>query len=1196
MTGWNFWIDRGGTFTDVVGQSPAGEIRTAKVLSENPGRYRDAAVAGIRDLLGIGPDAPIPAASISEVKMGTTVATNALLTRTGARTLLIVDDGFRDLLLIGNQTRKKLFDLAIFKSPPPFEAVEEIGGRIGRNGDLVAPMDLDDLRVKLALHKAAGIEACAVALMHAWKYPEQERAVAAVIAEFGFDHVALSHEVSPLAGLLARAQTSLLDAYLSPVLQRYVEQVRGELPDVKVRFMRSDGGLCDAGIFRGKDAILSGPAGGIVGAARVAEKEGFAKIIGFDMGGTSTDVALSAGTYERSLESEIDGIEVRVPTMDIHTVAAGGGSILHFDGSRLTVGPDSAGAFPGPASYRHGGPLTVTDANLLLGRLSVDHFPAVFGPDGNQTLDRNIVAQKFAALADVISESTRRAWSPADVASGFLDIANDHMSAAIKRVSLEKGHDCAEFAIVSYGGAGGQHACKVAEKLGMDTVYVHPLSGVLSAYGMGLADQAAIRFRAVETALDAVDDAGIASEIDALADAAHQELQGDVPAEAALEKIATCTLRYAGTDTSLSVRHGTKDEMVRDFDTAHRERFGFSTPERRLIIESLTVELRAPGRQADSFALSASLGVPKAIGSASWSGEAVPVYDRNSIGPDRPIFGPAVVSEKTSTIIIDADWSARGTVTGGLVLSRTERSAARRQADTGSADPVLLELYNSRLMAIAERMGVVLRNTASSVNMKERLDFSCAIFDPDGRLVANAPHVPVHLGAMGESVRSVLVRRSGTLRPGDMIVLNDPEHGGTHLPDITVIAPMFDAAGERILLFVANRGHHSDIGGLTPGSAPPRSRTIAEEGVVIDNMLLVEQGMFREAPFRSLLSSGEWPSRNPDLNVADIKAQIAANESGLRELRQLVGSEGWPVVSAYMGHVMANAEENVRRVIETLDSGSYVYEMDDGATLAVTISIDRERRSAIIDFAGTSAESEGNFNAPEAVTRAVVIYVFRCLVNRDIPLNEGCLVPIDLRIPKGSFLSPSPGRAVFAGNTEVSQAIANALLAALGACAHGQGTMNNFLFGNDRFQYYETICGGTGAGPGFAGADAVQDHMTNTRITDPEILEMRYPVRLKQFSIRRGSAGSGTFAGGDGAVRAMTFLEPVTATIIASRRTIAPSGLSGGEDAAPGRQWCERADGGIEQLAGADEIALHPGDTFWIETPGGGGWGTQRED
>jgi 5-oxoprolinase (ATP-hydrolysing) len=574
----------------------------------------------------------------------------------------------------------------------------------------------------------------------------------------------------------------------------------------------------------------------------------------------------------------------------------------------------------------------------------------------------------------------------------------------------------------------------------------------------------------------------------------------------------------------------------------------------------------------------------------------VPVYDRNSIGPDRPIFGPAVVSEKTSTIIIDADWSARGTVTGGLVLSRTERSAARRQADTGSADPVLLELYNSRLMAIAERMGVVLRNTASSVNMKERLDFSCAIFDPDGRLVANAPHVPVHLGAMGESVRSVLVRRSGTLRPGDMIVLNDPEHGGTHLPDITVIAPMFDAAGERILLFVANRGHHSDIGGLTPGSAPPRSRTIAEEGVVIDNMLLVEQGMFREAPFRSLLSSGEWPSRNPDLNVADIKAQIAANESGLRELRQLVGSEGWPVVSAYMGHVMANAEENVRRVIETLDSGSYVYEMDDGATLAVTISIDRERRSAIIDFAGTSAESEGNFNAPEAVTRAVVIYVFRCLVNRDIPLNEGCLVPIDLRIPKGSFLSPSPGRAVFAGNTEVSQAIANALLAALGACAHGQGTMNNFLFGNDRFQYYETICGGTGAGPGFAGADAVQDHMTNTRITDPEILEMRYPVRLKQFSIRRGSAGSGTFAGGDGAVRAMTFLEPVTATIIASRRTIAPSGLSGGEDAAPGRQWCERADGGIEQLAGADEIALHPGDTFWIETPGGGGWGTQRED
>lgn len=1191
MGGWRFWIDRGGTFTDIVARAPDGTLSTAKLLSENPELYADAAIAGIRQILGLGADDPWPMGAIDEVKMGTTVATNALLERKGARTLLVVDCGFADLLAIGNQARPALFDLAIRPALPLHDGVLEIGGRIDRDGHTVVPLDAAAVLADLRAARAAGHEAVAIALTHAWAYPAIEARVAELARAAGFAQVSASHAVSPLIGLVARGRTSVVDAYLSPVLRRYVDRVAGALGSTPLHFMQSNGGLADAAHFQGKDAILSGPAGGVVAAARTAERAGFDRVIGFDMGGTSTDVALYAGRFERVFDAEVAGVEMRVPMMAIETVAAGGGSILHFDGARYRVGPDSAGANPGPAAYRRGGPLTVTDANVLVGKIRPEHFPAVFGPTGDQPLDRDAVAAGFAALAARIAAATGTPQNPRAVAEGYLSIAVAHMAAAIKRVALERGEDVTGFVLQCFGGAGGQHACRVAELLGMRQVLIHPLAGVLSAYGMGLADRAALRQRSVEQVLAEA----VVADLDALAAALGDEAANDLGGGAAVCRTATAHLRYAGTDTALGVPLAAAATMRAAFETAHQARFGFASPGRAIVIESLMVEAVLPGEPAAPPPLpprDGPLPAPLAVVPV-WTGGAehdVPVRDRATLRPGDRLEGPVLIREATATTMVEPGW-VLGVRDGGELVLDHDGAGARVEADPAIADPVELELFNTQFMGIAERMGVVLRNTSSSVNMKERLDFSCALFDAEGRLVANAPHVPVHLGAMSDSVRTVLARRGATLKPGDAIALNDPFHGGTHLPDVTVITPVFD--GGALRFFVANRGHHADIGGLTPGSTPPESARLAEEGVVIDDFLLVDGGVFQEAAFRRLLTEAEWPARNPDVNVADIKAQLAANASGVAELQALVAARGWPMVRAYMGHVMANAEESIRRVVAGLRDGAFEDRLDSGAPLKVAVTIDSGTRTAVIDFTGTGPASAGNFNAPPSVTRAVVLYAFRCLAGEAIPLNEGCLAPLRIVIPEGSFLAPPPGSAVVAGNTEVSQALCNALLGALGAAAASQGTMNNFLFGNDHHQYYETICGGAGAGPGFAGASAVHTHMTNTRITDPEILELRYPVRLDRFAIRRGSGGAGQWPGGDGAVRAVTMLEPMTVTLVASRRTVAPFGLAGGGAAMPGSQRIERADGRIEPIAGTARAELAAGDRIVIETPGGGGFGSK---
>jgi 5-oxoprolinase (ATP-hydrolysing) len=1183
LTGWQFWIDRGGTFTDVVAMSPDGELSTAKVLSENPERYPDAATAGIRTALGLALDAPLPAGQIRQVKMGTTVATNALLERKGARTLLLVNEGFGDLLRIGHQTRPKLFDLDIRLPVPLYEAVEEVGGRVGVSGEVLSVLDEDAVPAMLATRKAAGFEACAIALVHAWKYPAVELRLAELAHEAGFSQISASHQVSPLVGLVSRGRTTVVDAYLSPVLRRYVDQVASELGETPLYFMQSNGGLAAAADFQGKDAILSGPAGGVVGAARTAEAAGEEKIIAFDMGGTSTDVALYAGQFERAFDTEVAGAEMRVPMMAIETVAAGGGSVLHFDGSRFRVGPDSAGANPGPAAYRRGGPLTVTDANVMCGKIVPAHFPAIFGPGGDQPLDAEAVTGKFAALAAEVGRD------PRDVAEGFLAIAVANMAAAIKRVALDRGQDAADFTLQCFGGAGGQHACLVADELSMGRVLIHPLAGVLSAYGMGLADQTATRQAAVEAMLEPGADADLAARVKAMRQDAIAALGGGPE----VATTAVAHLRYAGTDTASAASFAETLAMREAFEAAHQRRFGFATPERAVIVESLVVEAIRPGETARSAAPRAS-AAPSPIDHVDiWSGgraHAAPVWDREHLRAGDVTSGPALIREAIATTVVEPGWRAQTLAGGELLLTRAEPLA--RPTVTGEvADPVLLELFNNLFMGAAEQMGAVLRNTSTSVNIKERLDFSCAVFDAAGALIANAPHVPVHLGAMGESVRTVLASRGASLRPGDAVVLNNPFNGGTHLPDVTVVSPVFDEAGETIRFFVANRGHHADIGGITPGSMPPNSTTLSQEGVVIDDFLLVGGGEFREQAFRDLLGSGPWPARSPDVNVADIKAQLAANAAGARELQGLVGRYGWAGVAAYMGHVMANAEESIRRVLDRIGDGAFDYRMDDGAPLKVAVRVDRAAREATIDFTGTGAQREGNFNAPPAVTRAVVLYAFRCLVGDDLPLNEGCLKPLKIIAPEGSFLAPTPGAAVVAGNTEVSQATCNALLGALGACASAQATMNNFLFGNQRHQYYETICGGMGAGPGFAGAGPVHTHMTNTRITDPEVLELRYPVRLERFAVRPGSGGDGRWRGGDGAVRAIRALEPMTATVVGSRREVAPFGLDGGQAGAVGRQWVEHADGAITPLAGSDQIELAPGDLIIIETPGGGGYG-----
>lgn len=1202
--GWQFWIDRGGTFTDIVARAPDGRLLTHKLLSENPARYADAAIAGIKAVLGLAADAAIPPGVIEAVKMGTTVATNALLERKGERTLLVVDRGFADILRIGNQARPRLFDLAITLPSLLYEAAVEIDGRIAVDGTELSPLDEAQARAAFAKARAEGIAACAIVRMHAWKYPDHERRLAEIAREAGFAQVSASHAVSPLLRLVPRGDTTVVDAYLSPILRRYVDRVAAALVGTRLYFMQSHGGLAEARHFQGKDAILSGPAGGIVGAARTAEAAGITSIIGFDMGGTSTDVALYDGAFERAFETEIAGVRMRAPMMAINTVAAGGGSILHFDGARLRVGPDSAGAAPGPASYRNGGPLTVTDANVCLGKVQPHHFPAIFGPSGDQPLDAELVRGKFAALAAEVSAKTGIDQIPERLAEGFIAIAVANMANAIKQISVQKGHDVTRFTLACFGGAGGQHACLVADALGMDKVFLHPFAGVLSAYGMGLADQVVMREQAVEIPLD---EAAIPELDAALARLAAAAVDALCEQGAAAENIRvnrSVHIRIESTEAALAVPFAPLAAMVADFAAAHRARFGFVPPPgRALVAELVAIEAISPGETvAEETLAPRASGAPAPIDEVALFSQGAahraPVFERTALAAGDRLPGPALIREANATTVIEPGWQAEITARNHLLLTRASARRLRHAAGTERADPVLLELFNNLFMNVAEQTGAVLQNTALSVNIKERLDFSCAIFDATGALIANAPHVPVHLGAMGESVRTVLARRRATLKPGDVVALNNPFNGGTHLPDVTVITPVFDETGREIRFFVGSRGHHADIGGSTPGSTPPASTTLAEEGVVIDDFLLVEGdgagGHFREAEFRALLAGARYPARSPDVNVADIKAQVAANARGVQELQRVIVQYGWDMVAAYMRHVMDNAEESVRRVLARIPGGRFIYMMDRGVPLSVSVHVDPARRSAVVDFAGTGAEqTDGNFNAPPAVTRAVVLYVFRCLVGDDIPLNDGCLKPIEIRIPPGSFLSPTPGRAVVAGNTEVSQATCNALFGALGVIACSQATMNNFLFGDAKYQYYETICGGTGAGPDFDGTAAVQTHMTNTRMTDAEILELRYPVLLEEFSIRRGSGGAGRHRGGDGARRRIRFLAPMTAVIVASRREVAPFGLAGGNDGAPGRQWVVRADGRREVLRGVDRAELAPGDAFVIETPGGGGFGAR---
>ena len=1205
---WQFWIDRGGTFTDVVGKRPDGTLVTHKLLSENPEQYRDAAVAGIRHLLGLKPGEPVTPESVECVKMGTTVATNALLERKGEATLLVTTKGFGDALRIAYQNRPRLFDRQIVLPELLYSAVVEAQERVTVDGEVLQPLDEAHLRAQLTNSFAQGVRSVAVVFMHGWRHTAHELAAARLAREVGFTQISTSHQTSPMMKLVSRGDTTVVDAYLSPILRRYVDQVASEMPGVKLMFMQSSGGLTDAQVFAGKDAILSGPAGGIVGMARTAQLAGHDKVIGFDMGGTSTDVSHFAGQFEREFETQVAGVRMRAPMMSIHTVAAGGGSLLAYDGARFRVGPQSAGANPGPASYRRGGPLAVTDANVMVGKVQPKFFPSVFGPEANQPLDAEVVRGHFEQLA----VQTGRAAE--DVAHGFIQIAVQQMANAIKKISVARGYDVTRYTLQCFGGAGGQHACLVADALGMSQVLVHPLAGVLSAYGMGLADQNVMREESIERRLDAAAMPLMAERLQALGETSRQALLAQMGVDAGgvdrIELRQRAHLRYEGTDSALVVPWGDQAHLVAGFEAAYRQRFAFLMQGKALVVEAVSVEAVLPGDAPEEAVLSVhpQRDVPRrdtvqvyaanAQGVAEWQGAALVV--REDMRPGDVIDGPAIIAEKNATTVVEAGWQARLTALDHLLLVRVQARAVQHAAGT-QADPVLLEVFNNLFMNIAEQMGLQLQNTAYSVNIKERLDFSCALFSADGHLIANAPHMPVHLGSMGESIQTVIKENQGRMQPGDVFVLNDPYHGGTHLPDITVITPVYLDGHSAPVFYVGSRGHHADVGGLTPGSMPPFSTRIEEEGVQINNVKLVEAGHLREAEMIALLQSGEYPSRNPAQNMADLKAQIAANEKGVQELRRMVDQFGLDVVQAYMRHVQDNAEESVRRVITRLKDGAFTLPLDNGAQIQVAVRVNAAERTAEIDFTGTSAQLPNNFNAPRAVCMAAVLYVFRSLVDDDIPLNAGCLKPLKVIIPQGSMLNPNPPASVVAGNVETSTCITNALFGALGVMAGSQPTMNNFTFGNARVQYYETISGGSGAGGrydaqgqlvgGFDGTSVVQTHMTNSRLTDPEVLEFRFPVRLESYAIRQGSGGAGRWHGGDGGVRRVRFLEPMTAGILSNGRIHPAFGMAGGHSGLPGINRVVRVDGRVEELAHIGQVEMQAGDVFEIHTPGGGGFG-----
>jgi 5-oxoprolinase (ATP-hydrolysing) len=1189
MMGWQFWIDRGGTFTDIVARKPDGSLVVHKLLSDNPDKYDDAAMTGIRHLLGIADGLLIPLGLIDAIKMGTTVATNALLERRGEPTLLAITRGFGDALLIGNQNRPDIFALDIRLPEMLYRDVVQIDERLTADGAVLRPLDLENARRDLSDAYARGLRSVAIVLMHGFQFPAHEQSLAAIATEIGFEQISVSHEVSPLMKLVGRGDTTVVDAYLSPVLRRHVIRVRDAAPrDARLLFMQSNGGLADAGHFRGKDAILSGPAGGIVGMAQSAHEAGFDEVIGFDMGGTSTDVSHFAGEYERIQETQIAGVRLRAPMMHIHTVAAGGGSICRFEGSRFRVGPESAGAVPGPACYRRGGPLTITDCNLMLGKLQPEFFPKVFGPNGDEPIDRTAVAERLAEIEREILVATGKRLLPEEIAEGFIKIAVLNMAAAVKKISVERGYDTRDHALICFGGAGGQHACMVADALHMRTVVIHPLAGVLSAYGMGLADLRTMRQSPVNAPLMADVVQELETRFAYLSEVATAELRAQGADGPSISFTRTAHIKYAGTDTTLPIALGSIAEMAARFSEAHRQRYGFSA-NRALVVESVTLEVIS--RQASSSGGTLVAGVQSKkvpAGAAHMNGVDVPLLQRGALAPGQMVNGPAIICEDTTTTVVEAGWSARVDGLLNLILDRI--GAVEKPKVSTSVDPIMLEVFNNLFTAAAEQMGHALQNTAYSVNIKERLDFSCAIFDAEGSLIANAPHMPVHLGSMGESVKATIARRGATIADGDAYMLNDPFHGGTHLPDITVIMPVY-VGGEQPLFYVAARGHHADIGGITPGSMPPMSRTVSEEGVLIDDFLLVSGETFREAETRNLLSSGQYPARNPDQNIEDLKAQLAACTKGSHELRAMCAHFGIDVVTAYMSHVQDNAAEAVGRAIGKLRSGRATCAMDDGSVVAVEVTVDQQARRAVVDFTGTSPQVGTNFNAPAAICRAAVLYVFRTLIDDEIPMNDGCLRPIEIRIPERSLLNPLPPAAVVAGNVETSQVITDALYAALGVLAGSQGTMNNFTFGDGAHQYYETICGGAGAGATFDGASAVQTHMTNSRLTDPEVLESRFPVLVERFAIRHASGGAGAHRGGDGTIREIVFRAPLTAAILSNRRIVPPSGLGGADNGAAGRNSVKRAGGSIEEVAGTAVVSMDTGDCFVIETPGGGGFG-----
>jgi 5-oxoprolinase (ATP-hydrolysing) len=1191
--GWDFWIDRGGTFTDIVGRAPDGALTAHKLLSENPEAYADAAVQGIRDLLGLRTGDAIPPGRVGAVKMGTTVATNALLERKGERTLLLITKGFRDALKIGYQARPKIFARHIIKPDMLYERVAEVDERVRADGTIEREPDLNTVRKALESAKADGIKAVAIVFMHAYRYPEHEKAVAAIAREM-FEQVSVSHEVSPLIKLVGRGDTTVVDAYLSPILRRYVARVDKELDsknsNARLMFMMSSGGLTAAELFQGKDAILSGPAGGVVGMAQTGHEAGIDRLIGFDMGGTSTDVSHYDGEYERAFETEVAGVRMRAPMMLIHTVAAGGGSILHFDGARFRVGPDSAGANPGPACYRRGGPLAVTDANVEVGKLLPEFFPKIFGPHQDQPLDVEAVRKAFGELAQNVKDK-----KPEEIADGFIRIAVENMANAIKKISVQRGYDVTRYALNCFGGAGGQHACLVADALGMTQVLIHPFSSLLSAYGMGLASIRATRQQAIEEIFAGAVLAAIADTGDRLGDGARDEVIGQGVPPATITVHVRAHIRYAGTDTALVVPSGTLGEMKSAFEAAHKARFGFIDRSKQMVVEAVSVEAVGGGatfREQElpqtRNALPAPVKRTTFFSAGKWHDAAI--FTRDQLKPGHTIMGAAIIIEPHQTIVVEDGWQAELTRKNHLVLRRAV-PLTRDHAIGTKADPVMLEVFNNLFMSIAEQMGVSLQNTAYSVNIKERLDFSCACFAHDGTLVANAPHMPVHLGSMDRSVETIIRDNKGTIAPGDVYAINAPYNGGTHLPDITVCTPVFDDADKNILFWVASRGHHADVGGISPGSMSPKATTIEQEGVYMDNFKLVDRGDFREDALMAVLTGAKYPARNPIQNINDLKAQIAANEKGVQELRKMVAQFTLPVVQAYMQHVQDNAAESVRRVIDRLHDSEFSYEMDQGTVIKVKITVDKQKREATVDFTGTSPQQPTNFNAPEPVTRAAVLYVFRVMVDDDIPMNAGCLRPINIVVPPHSMLTPEYPAAVVAGNVETSQAVTNCLFGALGALACAQGTMNNLNFGNATYQYYETICSGSPAGPGFNGTDAVHTHMTNTRLTDPEVLEFRYPVVLEDFHIRKDSGGRGKWHAGDGIRRTIRFLEKMECTLLTGHRRVPPFGLAGGEAGQVGENWARRKDGTMQRLEGCDDTVIDADEAIIIQTPTAGGYG-----